>query len=149
MQVAKSKELKRSRDDSRLPEVWLLQIEVGGPKTLGAEKSRVYISRAKAKQKGKSKELPTKASTEETASVGSQKDNVHSEEHAHSSMTRTRRAKERDDLCRFLRHVHRTEILKVTEKVAMTEVLKPHHNGKSQSRRANRLLCMNFKKGSC
>ena len=53
---------------------------------------------------------------EETASVGSQKATVHVEKHAHSSMTRTRNAKGRDDRVHFFGQVHRTEIRKVTER---------------------------------
>ena len=45
------------------------------------------------------------------------------------SKTRTRKAKGRDDFVHLLRQVHRTEIRKVTEKVAMTaEVLKAHQH---------------------
>ena len=69
-----------------------------------------------------------KTTPKETASVGSRQANVHSEKHAHSSMTRTRKAKGRDDLVHLLRQVHRTDIRKVTEKVAMTEVLKTQQN---------------------
>ena len=43
-------------------------------------------------------------------------------------MTRTRKAKGRDDFDHFLRQVHRTETRKVTEDVAVTEVLKAHSN---------------------
>ena len=68
--------------------------------------------------------MPKTTPTEETASAGSQKANVHSEKHAHSSMTRTRKARGKEDLVHLLRHVHRTETRKVTEKVAMTQVLK-------------------------
>ena len=39
--------------------------------------------------------MPETTLKEETASVGSRKANVHSEKHAHSSMTRTRKAKGR------------------------------------------------------
>ena len=59
----------------------------------------------------------------ETAAVGPEKTNVHLEKRAHSSMTQTRKAKRRDDLVHLLRQVHRTEIRKVTEEVAMTLVL--------------------------
>ena len=48
------------------------------------------------------------------------------EKHAHSRMTRTRKAQGRDDLIH--RQVHRTETRKVTEKVAVTEVLKAQQN---------------------
>ena len=95
--------------------------------------------------------MPKTTPREETASVGSQKASVHLEKHAHSSMTRTRKAKGRDDPLHFLRQVHSTEIRKVTEKVTMTEVLKAHPalTGESPSGKANRHSCTNFKKGSC
>ena len=63
---------------------------------------------------------------EETASVRSRKANVHLEKHAHSSMTRTIKAKGRDDLVHLLRQAHRTETRKATEKVAMTGSAKWH-----------------------
>ena len=53
---------------------------------------------------------------------------VHLVIRSHSSINRTRKPKERDDLVHLLRQVHRTEIQKVTEKVAMTEVPKAHQN---------------------
>ena len=59
---------------------------------------------------------------EETASVGSQKANVHVEKHAHSNMTRTSEAKGTDDLVNFLRQARRTAIRSVTE------VLKAHED---------------------
>ena len=45
-------------------------------------------------------------------------------------MTRTRKAKGRDDLVHLLHQVHHTEIRKVTEKVAVTEVLRAHQNSR-------------------
>ena len=73
------------------------------------------------------------------------------EKHAHSSMTRTRKAKGRDDFVHLLQRVHRTETRKVAEKVAMTEALKEHQHlvVKSPSGKANSQLCTNFLKGSC
>ena len=67
--------------------------------------------------------MPKTTPTEETASVGSQQANFHLEKHAHSSLTRTRKAKGRD-LVYFLQQAHRTEIRKVTERVVLTEVQK-------------------------
>ena len=43
-------------------------------------------------------------------------------------MTRTRNAKGRNDLVHLVGQVHRTEIRKVTERVATTEVLKVQQN---------------------
>ena len=64
----------------------------------------------RGKAKGKAKNMPNTTPREETAVVGSQEANVHVEKHAHSSMTRTRKAKGRDDLVHLLRQVLRTEI---------------------------------------
>ena len=66
-------------------------------------------------------------------------------------MKQTRKAKGRDDFVHVLRHTHRTEIRKVTEKVVLTEVQMTHQNfaGKSPPRKANRPLCVHVKKGSC
>ena len=88
---------------------------------------------------------------EETASVGPQKANVPLEEHAHPSITRTTKAKGRSDSVHPPRQVHRAEIPKVTEKVAMTQVLKAHQKltRKSPPGNANRQPGTNFKKGSC
>ena len=66
--------------------------------------------RGEVKQKEKAKNMPNTTPREETAVVGSQEANVHVEKHAHSSMTRTRKAKGRDDLVHLLRQVLRTEI---------------------------------------
>ena len=79
--------------------------------------------------------MPKTTAREETASVGSQKANAELEKHAHSSVTRTRKAKGRDDLVHLLRQVHRTEIRKVSEKVVMTGSAKgtPKFTGKSPS----------------
>ena len=57
---------------------------------------------------------------EEISHVGSRRANVHWKIHAHSSMTRTRKAKERDVLVHLLRQAHRTQLRKVMEKVVMT-----------------------------
>ena len=94
---------------------------------------------------------PKSTPTEETAFVGQQKANVHLEIRAHSSMNQTRKAMERDDLVHLLRQVHRTETRKVTEKVAMTEMLGAHQNFlvKVRQQKANRQPSTNFKKGSC
>ena len=72
--------------------------------------------------------MPKITTKRETAPVGSQKDNVHLEICAHSSMIRTRKETERDDIGHHLRLVHRTEIRKVTEEVLMTEVQQAHQN---------------------
>ena len=72
--------------------------------------------------------MPKTSLTEEIAYAGSQMDNVHLEKHAHSSMTRTRKAKGRDNFVHLLRQVHRIKTRKVTEKVAMTEVQKAHQH---------------------
>ena len=66
--------------------------------------------------------MPKTTPRKETASVGPRKATVQMEKHAHSSMTRTRKAKGRDDLVHLLRQVRRAETRHVTEKVAMTEV---------------------------
>ena len=50
--------------------------------------------------------MPKTSPREDTASVGLRKANVHLEIRAHSCMNQTRTAKERDDLCHFLRQVH-------------------------------------------
>ena len=65
-------------------------------------------------------------------------------------MNQTRKIKERDDLVHLLRQNHRNEIRKVMAKVATTEAQKgtPKCTGKSPSGIANRLLCINVKKGS-
>ena len=100
--------------------------------------------RGKEKRKEEAKNMPKPTPREETAYAGSQKASVHLEKHAHSSMTRRREVKGRDDFVHFLRQVHRTEFRKVTEKVAMTEVVKgtPTFTGDSQAGKANRLLCV-------
>ena len=95
-----------------------------------SRKSRIRISSEKSRRgqtcnrralsKRERERKCQKTTPKETASVGSQQANVHSEKHAHSSMTRIRKARGRNDLVHFLRQV----IRKVTEKVAMTEVLK-------------------------
>ena len=72
--------------------------------------------------------MPKTTPREESASVESQKANVHLEIDAHSSMTRTRKAMGSDDLVHVLRQAHRTEVRKVTEKVVMTDALVTHHN---------------------
>ena len=106
---------------------------------------------SKGQAKGKGKENAKTTPREETASVAPQKANVHLEMHAHSSKTRTRKAKGRDDLVHLLRQVDRTEIriadgngsddgsAKGTSKLT----------GKSPSGKANRLPCTNYKKESC
>ena len=53
-------------------------------------------------------------------------------------MTQTRKAQGRYDLVHLLRRVQRTEIRKVTEKVAMAEVLKSHQNSQVKVREEKR-----------
>ena len=65
---------------------------------------------------------------EETAPVGSQKDNVHFGDACAFKHDPNKRQRERDDLGHHLRLVHRTEIRKVTGKVVMTEMQKAHQN---------------------
>ena len=93
--------------------------------------------------------MPRTIPRREGASVGPQKAIVHMEKHAHSSMTRTRKAKARDDLVHLLRQVRCTEIRNVTEEVALTGSAEgtPKFTRKSPSGKANRLLCTIFKRG--
>ena len=72
--------------------------------------------------------MPNITPREETASIGSHEADVRFESRPHSSMNRKRKAKGRDDFVHFLLQVHRTEIRRVTDKVAMTEVQKAHQN---------------------
>ena len=131
---------------------------------ISSRKSRILISqweietrtdlqqelREKKKRKAKAKQMPKTTPTEETASAASKKANVHSEKHAHSSMTRTRKARGKEDLVHLLRHVHRTETRKVTEKVAMTQVLKTDRKLLVKVSQEKRTDCLvQTSKGSC
>ena len=60
--------------------------------------------------------------------------------------TKTRKAKERDDLVHLLRQFHLTENRQVMEKVVVTQMQKdtPKLSGKSTSGKAKRLPCVNF-----
>ena len=76
-------------------------------------------------QKEKAKNMPKTSPREETASVGSQKANVHLEKHAHSSVARTRTARAGPRSPSPTGSPHRnSKTRRVTENVAMTEVLK-------------------------
>ena len=70
-----------------------------------------------------------------TASVGPRKAFVHLEKQTHSSMTRTRKAKGRDDFVHLLRQAHRTETRKVMEKGSDDGSAKgtPTSSGRSKS----------------
>ena len=103
------------------------------------EDRRAMGAPSKGKAKGKGKET-AKNNSERGDCRWITKANVILEIPAHSSMTRTRMAKGRDDLVHLLRQVHRTEIRKVTEKVVMTEAQKAHQNF------LVRLPCTNCKK---
>ena len=107
---------------------------------------------AKEKRNEKANKMRKTTPREETASVGSRKANAHMGTPAHSSTNRTRMAEGTDDLLRLLPHVHRTEILKVTEKVVMTEAEKdtPKFTGQIPSGKANEQTSLyRFQVGSC
>ena len=76
--------------------------------------------------------------------------NVHLEKHARSSMTRTRKAKGRDDHVHFLRQVQPHQKSKGDGKSSDDGSAKgtPTITGKSSPKKANRPPCTNFKKGS-
>ena len=114
----------RSRDDIWRQKSMIIADEINGPMTSRAEnqvnsvqsvKSRWRHTSNKSSEQKKSKKEQAKESAkkqlprEETASVGSQKDNVHVEKHSQSSMTRTRKAKRKADAGHLLRRVPRTE----------------------------------------
>ena len=114
------------------------------PKDISNRKSRIPISEREtetsSKQRLRERKRQRKCQTplrKEIASVAPQKANVHSEKHAHSSMTRTRKAKGRD-LVHLLRHNRRTEIRWMTEKVVMTEVQEAHQNWQVKVRQGKR-----------
>ena len=64
-------------------------------------------------------------------------------------MTRTRKAKGRDDLVRLLRMAHRTEIREVTEKVVMTEAQKAHQNLLVKVRQGKRTYYLDWHVPEC
>ena len=84
--------------------------------------------RAKVKPREKANKMPQTSPGEETACVGSRKDNVHLKIRAHSSMNQTRKAKNRDDFVHLLRQVHLTEVRKAVEKEGTTEAQQAHQN---------------------
>ena len=61
------------------------------------------------------------------------------------------KAKVKENLVHFPRQIHRTETRKATQKAAMAGMMREHQKllVKSQSWKANRRPCTNFKKGSC
>ena len=89
--------------------------KVNGPKTSRSSKSRAPIQSRKSRsgqtcnRSSEQRERKTKMQRQcqkhlrqRRPSVGSQQANFHLEKHAHSSMTRTRKAKGRDDLVHLL-----------------------------------------------
>ena len=106
---------------------------------------------AEEKRKEKANHMRKTIPDEETTSIASRKANDHMEKHAHSSMTRTRKAKERHALAHFFWQLHHTETRKVTEKVARTKVLKAHTHTilLVTVRKSDKLPCTSFKKRSC
>ena len=79
---------------------------------------------SKGNRKEKAINMPKTTPRGEIAYVRPRKANVQMESRTRSRMNQTRKAKERDDLVHLHRHVRRTEVRKVMEKVVMTEVQK-------------------------
>ena len=121
----------RSGDDIWRQKPWFIAYGSWWLQDISSRKLRIPISERETEmrtdyRKEKANKMPNTIPKEETASIASRKGNDHLEKHAHSSMTRTRKAKERDGLAHFLPQAHHAETRKVTEKVAMTKVLKAH-----------------------
>ena len=96
--------------------------------------------------------MPNTTPREETASVGPEKATVHEEKHAHSSMTRARKAKGRNDLVPLspAGSLHRNSKGDGKGCERRRKCWRhPKLIGKSPSGKANRRPCTNVKKGSC
>ena len=123
----------RSRDDTWRPEIRQLQVERSRSTDISSSKSQILIVelRAKEKRKARANTRPKNNCERGDCIRWTTKANVDEEIRAHSSMSQTRKAKERDDLVHLLQQVHRTKIRKVMEMVVMTEV----EEAKLQARR--------------
>ena len=156
----------RSRDGNWRPDIWVLQIEVDGPKKSRAEHQGFTLQSKKSRrgqncrrsfwarvvQKQKAKKMPNTTPREETPSVAPQKATVHEEKHAHSSMTRARKAKGRNDLVPFspAGSLHRNSKGDGKGNERWRKCWRhPKLVGKSPSGKANWRPCTNVKKGSC
>ena len=107
---------------------------------------------ARVVQKQKAKKMPNTTPREETPSVAPQKATVHEEKHAHSSMTRARKAKGRNDLVPLspAGSLHRNSKGDGKGNERWRKCWRhPKLIGKSPSGKANRRPCTNVKKGSC
>ena len=133
----------RSREDSRRQEIWLLQIEINAQRHLEQKRKDSHFKARNRDEERLAIGAPRRGKAKGTGKRTCRKErrerSLHPLDHKRpmfiwrsmriQSKTRTRKAKGRDDFVHLLRQVHRTEIRKVTEKVAMTaEVLKAHQH---------------------